>query len=629
MESQTQAETPTQQHAFRAEIQHLLKILAHSLYADREIFLRELISNASDALHRIQFEMLTNHNVLNPDTELGIRISADEATGILTIEDNGIGMTEAELADNLGTIAHSGVRQILEQLEASKRSGIIGNFGVGFYSAFVVADEVTVISRSYQPDAKAAMWRSIGDNTFETGPAERETRGTTVQLKLKEDAVEFAKTARLQQIVRKHSSYIAFPIYVGDEHINASQIALWRKEPRNVEAKDYNDFYRQISMDFEEPLTHMHLSTDAPLDLHAILFIRKSRERMFGNSRFEGKVQLYSRSVMIQEDSKDLLPEYFRFVDGVVDSEDIPLNVARETVQSSTTLTKLKNTLTGRLRKTLSDMAEKEPEKYAEFWKEFGIFLKEGIAKEANVRDELLPLLRFHATKAEDDKWISLADYKRDLIEGQTEIYYLFGNSLDSLRRSPHLEAAAERGINVLLLDEVIDGFMLGNLREFEGLKLHSIDDPSIALPGESQNKEEPTVEPAQVDLFVTFAKQVLGERVSDVRVSSQMRNSPARLVASAPGLGSEMERVYRMMGREYTAPPKILEVNPNHPLVGKLIAAAIKTDTTQREVTEAVLLQLHDNALLLVGLNTSPTDMISRVEMLMSAALGSAALGG
>ena len=623
MDSQTQAEAPTHQHAFRAEIQQLLQILAHSLYADREIFLRELISNASDALHRIQFEMLTNHDVLNPDAELGIHISADEATGILTLEDNGIGMTEAELAENLGTIAHSGVRQIIEQIEASKRSGIIGNFGVGFYSAFVVSDEITVISRSFLPDAQAAVWRSVGDNTFETGPAERETRGTTVKLKLKADAAEFLQTMRLQQVVRKHSSYIAFPIYVGDEHINASQTALWRKEPRNVEAKAYDDFYRQISMDFEEPLTHMHLSTDAPLDLHAILFIRKSRERMFGGSRFEGKVQLYSRSVLIQEESKDLLPEYFRFVDGVVDSEDIPLNVARETVQSSATLTKLKHTLTGRLRKTLLDMAEKEPEKYANFWKEFGIFLKEGIAKEANVRDELLPLLRFHASKHSDDnQLLSLADYKRDISEGQTEIYYLFGNSLDSLRRSPHLEVANERGINVLLLDEVIDGFMLTNLREFDGLKLRSIDDPTLTLPGQVDDKDTPDANTAETDVFVTFAKQVLGERVADVRLSRQLRNSPARLVASGPGLGSEMERVYRMMGRDYTAPPKILEVNPSNPLVIKLIAAAIQTDSSQRPVTEAVLLQLYDNAMLLEGLNTSPTDMIGRLEMLMEAAL-------
>lgn len=623
MEGQVQAETPAHQHAFRAEIQHLLNILAHSLYADREIFLRELISNASDALHRIQFEMLTNRDVLNADAELTIRISADEATRTLTIEDNGIGMTEAELAENLGTIAHSGVRQIMEQLEASKRSGIIGNFGVGFYSTFVVADEVNVISRSYQPNAEAAFWRSVGDNTFSTGPAQREMRGTTIQLKLKEDAAEFLKPDKLKQIVRKHSSYIAFPIYVGDEHINAEQTALWRKEPRNVEAKAYEDFYRQLTMDFQEPLTHAHISTDAPIDLHAILYIRQNRERMFGTSRFEGNIKLYSRSVLIQEDSKDLLPEYFRFVDGVVDSEDIPLNVARETVQSSATLTRLKTTLTGRLRKVLLDLAEKDSEKYATFWKEFGVFLKEGIAKEASVRDELLPLLRFHSSKVAD-KVISLADYKRDIVEGQTEIYYLFGNSLDSLRRSPHLEVANERGVNVLLLDDVIDGFMLSNLREFDGLKLRSIDDPAVTLPGQTDEpKDEGEVDPARLDIFITFAKQVLGDKVSEVRASKQMRSSPARLVSTSPGVSSDMERVYRMVGRDFPTAPKILEVNPNNALIKKLVNVAAQTETAQRNVAEAIVQQLHDNALILEGMNANPADMISRVEMLMDAALG------
>ncbi|HJZ50259.1 MAG TPA: molecular chaperone HtpG, partial [Roseiflexaceae bacterium] len=353
---------------FRAEVKQLLNILAHSLYTDREIFLRELISNASDALYRAQFEMVTNHDVLDSAAELAIHVDGDDSAGTVTITDSGIGMTREELIENLGTIAQSGARAIMERLEAGQRSDIIGQFGVGFYSAFVVADEVTVISRSYRPDAEAAQWRSSGGDSFTIEPAEKAERGTTIILKLKEDAAEFAKDWKLKQVIKRHSDFVAWPIYVGTERAN-QQTALWRQAPRNVEAKQYDEFYRQLTFDFAEPLIHMHLSTDAPIDLHSILFVPAKRERGIIERRTEGKIKLYSRKVLIQEEAKDLLPSYFRFVEGVVDSEDLPLNVSREMVQSSGGIIgRLKKTLTGRMTKELADLAEKDAEKYKSFW---------------------------------------------------------------------------------------------------------------------------------------------------------------------------------------------------------------------------------------------------------------------
>jgi molecular chaperone HtpG len=605
---------------FRAEVRQLLNILAHSLYSDREIFLRELISNASDALYRVQFEMLTNQDVLDPEAELAIHVDGDEQARTVTISDTGIGMTREELIENLGTIAHSGARAIMEQLEASQRSGIIGQFGVGFYSAFVVADEVTVISRSYRPDAQAAMWRSTGDETFEIGPAERAERGTTVILKLKEDAAEFAKDWKLRQVIQRHSNFVAFPIYVGKERANAER-ALWRTSPREVEAQQYNDFYRQLTYDFNDPLFHVHISTEAPVDLHSILFIPSTRERGLIERRIEGRIKLYSRKVLIQEEAKDLLPSYYRFVEGVVDSEDLPLNVARETVQSNPVLGRIKKTLTGRMTRELADMAEKDAAKYKTFWTEFGAFLKEGIALDPSARNDLLPLLRFYSTH-DEEQLTSLAEYKSRMIDGQQEIYYVLANDLASARRSPHLEALQERGLEALLLVEVIDSFMLNGLREYEGLKLRNADDPDLQLPGEARPNEVTMSDEAFARL-VTRVKETLGERVTSVRASNVLRSSPARLVAP-PDANREMARVQRLLERDYSVPAQILELNRSHELVANL--ARMIEEQPSNPLIAPLIEQIYDSALLLEGLHPNPADMVSRIEQLMEAAARSAA---
>jgi molecular chaperone HtpG len=602
---------------FRAEVKQLLAILAHSLYSDREIFLRELLSNASDALHRVQFELLTNREARDQAAELAIRITTEEDAKTITIADSGIGMTADELAEHLGTIAKSGVKALMEGLEAGQKSQMIGQFGVGFYSAFVVAEEVIVTSLSYRPDAEAAEWRSSGDETFTIGPAERTERGTTITLRLREDAAEFAAPWRIKQTIKRHSDFVAFPIYVGDEQAN-QQTALWRQQPHQVTAEQYNGFYEGLTFDHNEPLLHMHVSTDAPIDLHAVLFVPATRERGLLERRIEGKIKLYSRKVLIQEETKDLLPPHFRFVEGVVDSEDLPLNVARETVQGTQIHQRIRRTLTGRLTKALGELAKDDAEKYAIFWREFGPFLKEGIAIDPMVRGDLLPLLRFHSTKAEGEALISLADYAQRMAEGQDAIYYVLAGDLESARQSPHLEALGARDLEALLLTDIFDSVMLEGLREYEGKPLKNLDDPDLTLPGDDAGAAS-RVDDEAFAALTARVEAILGDRISGVRGSTTLQASPARLVSADAGPGREMARFQRMLGRDHSVPTKTLELNRGHQLVVDLARRA--GDGADDALVGLLVEQLYDNALLLEGLHPNPAAMVGRLQTLMEAA--------
>ncbi len=601
---------------FRAEVQQLLHILSHALYTEREIFLRELISNSSDALHRMRVQLLTDGDVLDREAELAIRLSSDEQAGTITISDTGIGMTHDELIENLGTIAHSGAKAIMEQLQKEQRSELIGQFGVGFYSVFAVAERVVVTSRSYRPDAQAVRWESSGGATYTVAPDDRAERGTTVTVYLREDAKEFARPWKIRQIVKKHSDFIAFPIYLGDEQINQTK-PLWRRAPREVEADTYAEFYRQLTMDWAPPLHHVHLSTDAPIDLHAILFIPSVRERGLIERRVEGTIKLYSRSVLIQEDARELLlPSHFRFVEGVVDSEDLPLNVSRESVQRTPEIQRIRKTLTGRLTKELSQLAEKEPEKYATFWKEFGVFLKEGIALDPSSKDDLLKLLRFHTTKG--DELTSLQQYRERMVEGQQAIYYVLATDLDSARHSPHLDPLQARGIEALLLVDLVDSFMVSSLREYDGLKLVNADSPNLDLPALSDEPADESLAPAVFESLVERVKAVLGERVTEVRASKALKQHPARLV-SADNMTRDHHRVQRLINRDYQAPAAALELNDRHPLIKSL--AQITQTRPDDPLAPLLIEQLYDSALLLDGLHPNPAQMVPRIQRLMEAA--------
>jgi molecular chaperone HtpG len=608
---------------FKAEIQQLLNILVHSLYTEREIFMRELISNAADALNRLQFEMLTDRDVLEPDAELKIEVTVDQEAKRITISDTGIGMTGEEIVQDLGTIAHSGAAAFLKQLEEQKRPAVdlIGQFGVGFYSVFMVAEEVRVVSRSYRPDAEAVEWVSDGGPRYEVTPSDKQDRGTRVEIQLKEDAAEFANTWRLEEIIRKHSDFVAFPIYVGDkeEPVNR-QTAIWRKPAQELSDTDYDEFYKHLTLDPEKPLLHSHLVTDAPINLRSVLYVPSSRERGFLSLRTDHGLRLYVHNVMIQEYNKDLLPNYFRFVDGVVESEDLPLNISREAIQSSPAARRIQRALARKLVKELETLADEEPETYATFWHEFGPFLKEGVASEPTAQKDLLSLLRFHSSRS-GEGMISLDDYLQDMDEDQQAIYYVLGEDLKSVIRSPHLDYFKANDIQVLYLVDPIDSFLAVALREYEGKPLQNVDDAGLDLPAREKAEEEgPTAVPeADFNRLVGRFVKVLGDRVLEVRESKVLRDSPCRLVSSGDAPMREMSRVYRMLDQDYEIPKRILEINRGNPIIANL--AHLVTTAPESEAIDPTIELLYENQLLYEGLHPNPTEMISRIEQLMETA--------
>ncbi len=631
---------------YRTEVKQLLDILAHSLYTDREIFLRELISNASDALNRAQFEMLTNHDVIDADKELAVTITVDSEAKTLTIADTGIGMNHDELIENLGTIAHSGAKTFLANAkEAGKASAeeIIGQFGVGFYSVFMVADEVTVISRSYRADDQSWSWQSKGDSKYTLTPADKRERGTEIVIKLKEDADEFANNWRIEQIIKKHSDYVSFPIYVAkvapppaaDESepatIEAPKVAnrrtaLWRQSPSQVKPEEYKDFYQQLTYDMQEPLLNIHLVADAPVSIRSIMFVPAKRDRGMFNANSEHGLRLYSRKILIQQRNKDLLPEYFRFIEGVVDSEDLPLNVSREMVQSNPVLRQLKKALTNRIFRDLKNLAEKEAEKYRTFWLEFGPFLKEGVASDPSSHESLVELLRFQSSKTSGDEWVSLKQVKERMAEEQKAIYYVLGEDVKSVARSPHLDYFRANDVEVLYLVDPIDGFMTSMLREFDGKPLQNVDDAGIELPEKNKENEadKPQVAEDEFSKLVERFKTVLGEQVTDVRESKQLVGSPCRLVSPEDSFDRDLQRIRRLTQQDYELPRKILELNRRHAVIVNL--AQLVNKDGDGKLVDAAIGQLFDNALLLEGINPNPADMVERIQTLMESAVAARA---
>lgn len=620
----------TESLEYRTEVKQLLDILAHSLYTDREIFLRELLSNASDALNRAQFEMLTNHDLVDPERELAVHIVVDSEAKTITISDSGIGMSHDELIENLGTIAHSGAKAFL--LNAGKgqtaQEEIIGQFGVGFYSVFMVADEVTVTSRSYRPDDQAWTWRSQGDSRFSMTPADKSSRGVEILIKLKEDAAEFASTWRLEAIIRKHSDYVSFPIYVRDAKTDEGDLqpanrrtALWRQSPNTVEQKEYDDFYQQLTLDNDAPLLQMHLVTDAPVNMRAILFLPAKRERGMLHLRPDHGLKLYSRKILIQEHNKDLLPEYFRFVDGVVDSEDLPLNVSREMVQSNPLMRQMRRALTGRLHKELKSLAENDVDKYSQFWTQFGIFLKEGIAVDPTSHETLTDLLRFHSSRTGEQEWVSLKQVVERMAEGQDAIYYVLGEDIKSVAHSPHLDYFRANDIEVLYLVDPIDGFVTSALGKYADKPLKNVDDAGLELPkGKQSEPEAEPITPEEFDDVVMRFISVLGDRIKTVRESKILVNSPCRLVSPEDSFDRDIQRFRRMTEESYEAPKKVLELNRRHPIITNL--AKTIEHTPNDPLIVAAIEQLFDNALLLEGLHTNPVEMVERIQSILAAAV-------
>ena len=612
---------------FKAEIRQLLDILIHSLYTEREIFLRELISNASDALNQIRTILLTEHNVLDASEELAIKITMDEKEKILTISDTGVGMTYAELDENLGTIAYSGAKSFINAMqtlnnhkEETSNSDIIGQFGVGFYSVFMVAEWVRVTSRSYKPDEKAASWFASGEDTYTLSYAEREHRGTTIQIKIKEDAEEFIQPYRIKSVIKKHSDYVAFPIYLGEEKEQINRVtALWRQNPREVQPADYEEFYKQLTLDIENPLLHLHVNTDAPVQIYALLFVPSKADKLIFSLRKEEGLKLFARKVLIQDYCKDLLPEYFRFMQGVVDSEDLPLNVSRENIQSNLLIGKLKKVLSGKLVSAIKEFSIKNPTEYIQFWQEFGKFIKEGVAsnQDAQERESLYPFLRFKSNKFIDN-WISLNDYISRMKGEQKSIYYLLGDDIDTLKYSPHLEYFNKNGLEVLFFNEPIDAFMIMGLNTYEGFTLDNCASCKIPDSGkESEAPQKSEQEKENNNSLLQHFKEQLKDKVVDVRASERLIDSVARLIDAEGSMGQEWQRVYRYMGKEFEQPKKVLEINIQHPIIKNL-----ENKEISNEVNKTIIDLVYENALLMEGLHPNPSKIIPLIQKVMLAAL-------
>ncbi len=615
-------EIPSSSMPFRAETRQLLNILIHSLYTDREIFLRELISNASDALTRMNFEMLTNRDVLDPEAELGIWITTDPSARTLTIRDTGIGLTRHEMEENLGTIAHSGAAAFMQaagQNENTDLSNIIGQFGVGFYSVFMVADKVEVASHSFYKEEPSALWTSDGKENFNIQAFEKPDRGTQITVYLKEDATEFTDESRLRQLIQRHNDYVAFPIYVGSstEQVNR-QTALWRQNSQQITPQDANEFYKQFTLDQKEPLTYTHLAVDAPVQAYALLFIPASAEHYLYAPRKQDGLRLYARKILIQDYFRDLLPEYLRFVQGIVDSEDIPLNISRETIQSNRLLMQLKKLVTGRAIDMIRRLAQEKPEEYNDFWNLFGRYLKEGVASDFADYDDLVPLLRFHSLHHTEDL-ISLETYLAERREGQDKIYYILGEDDHSIIHSPHLDLVRQRDLDVLLLTDPLDSFMLLALKKYKDIPLVNVSDRDADL-GEVVKPAETEAAPVSEETASTLIsrfKNRLGTKVADVRTTDRLIESPARLVDPDNSPAPEIQRVYQMMNQPLEVPRKVLEINPRHTILVRMAALP-----DESELVSLLVEQVYENALLIEGLHPDPAEMIGRIQKIMAATL-------
>ncbi len=614
--------TKTETMEFKAEVKQLLDIVINSLYTDREIFLRELISNAADALEKLRYVRITEKEARDSELPLEITIAVNDKDKTISICDTGIGMTREELEENLGTIAHSGSKAFLRHLsETGQRDvNLIGQFGVGFYSAFMVANRVQLFTRSYQPDSQGYRWVSDGVGNYSIDAEDGLSRGTRIVLELKEAAAEFASPDTIKRIIKRYSGFVPFPIMLGEEKVNDIQ-AIWTLNKNEITEEDYTGFYKYIANAFDEPMYRLHFSADAPLSINALLFVPASNYEKYGFGKTEPGVNLYSRKVLIQQHAEGLLPEWLRFLKGVVDSEEIPLNISRETMQDSALMAKLRRVITGRFLKYLGEQARNDQEKYIKFWETFGIFLKEGATSDFQHRNDIAPLLRFESSQSESGKYVSLDEYLDRMIENQNNIYFINGPNRQVIEAGPYLEAFRTRGIEVIYTHEPIDDFVLNNLGEYKGKKLVSADQSELDLPGVEKNEQnqEEKLDSLVLANLTTWLQQLLGDKVSEVRESTRLVDSPAVIINLDSYMTGTMQRVMQMVNKDTAAlGRKALEINSRHKLIKGLEELRAKDEDFARLAAE----QLYDNALISAGLIADPRDMVDRMYRIMERAI-------
>ncbi len=612
-----------QEFEYKAEMKQLLDLIVHSLYTHPEIYLRELISNASDALSKARFNALTDQEMLDKEADLAIRITIDPAEMTFVIEDSGVGMTEEELIANLGTVAKSGTLGFMQSLKEQQKQldgNLIGQFGVGFYSVFMVTEEVTVETRSSHPGSEGFRWRSSGQGTYTIEKIDKAERGTRISFKLKEEHKEFAEEYRVEQIVKKYSNFVDFPIYLGDKQLN-SITALWQRSKSELKDEEVNEFYKFIANDYKDPLDYLPVSVEGMVTFKALLFLPKEAppEMLYRQGELENHgPQLYVKKVLIQNECRDLLPEYLRFIAGVVDTEDLSLNVSREVVQSSPVMAKIRQILTGKILGWFESLAKEQPEKFKTFYKAFGPIIKIGLNTDYTNRDKLIELLRFESTKTVDGEFVTLKEYSQRMGADQKEIYYHSGTSKAQLLAHPNLEYFQDMGIEVLLLSDPVDVFVIPSIHEYDKKPLKSIEKADIDFSKQKKESAEPLAENLLAPVLQLF-RETLGEGIEDVIESHRLVNSPVTLVSGKDGLDSQIEKMMKMMQSDMPPAKRILEVNTSHPIIRNL-SGMIMADAANPLIKTAMK-QLYEGALLLEGGLDSTTGFLSRMNELIEAA--------
>ncbi|MCX8582088.1 MULTISPECIES: molecular chaperone HtpG [unclassified Gilliamella] len=616
----------TETRGFQSEVKQILHLMIHSLYSNKEIFLRELISNASDAADKLRFKALENADLYAGDAELGVRISTNKEAGTLTIADNGIGMTRDEVIENLGTIAKSGTKAFLESIgsDQAKDSQLIGQFGVGFYSAFIVADKVTVKTRAATAKAdEAVMWESAGEGEYTISDTEKESRGTEIILHLKEDEKEFLDDWRLRSIISKYSDHISLPVEVQTteenevkwEKVNKAQ-ALWTRSKSEVSDEEYKEFYKHISHDFADPLSWSHNRVEGKQEYTSLLYIPSKAPWDMWNRDNKHGLKLYVQRVFIMDDAEQFMPNYLRFVKGLIDSNDLPLNVSREILQDNKVTQNLRNACTKRVLQMLDKLAKDDKEQYQQFWSEFGLVLKEGTGEDYANREAIMKLLRFTTTQSDSEaQTVSLDDYISRMQEGQEKIYYITADSYGAAKNSPHLELFRKKGIEVLLLSDRIDEWMMSNLTEFDGKQFQSISksDESIEKLADQNSDEQKQVE-KELEPFIERVKKVLGDKVKEVKLTHRLTDTPAIVTTAADEMSTQMAKLFAAAGQKAPEIKYTFEINPDHQLVKRV--ADTQDETAFSDWIELLL----DQALLAEkGSLNDPSKFIQTMNKLLA----------
>lgn len=614
--------TTKNKYEFQSEVKQLLNILVFSLYKHKEVFLRELISNATDALNKVQFAQLVENDIEDKEIDLKIDIIINKKEGKLTIEDTGIGMTKDELINNIGTIAHSGAIDFINKaadLNKDEKIDLIGKFGVGFYSSFMVAEEIRIYTKSYKKGSSGYLWSSKGDNSYTITKTDKETRGTKIELTLKKEEKEFLDKLRVKNIIETHSKFTPFPINIESEKIESAE-ALWTQPKSKLKEKDYTEFYKFIEGHGEDPEAYIHISSDAPVQFNSILFIPKSNFELFGISKKDPGIDLYSNKVLIDKGSKDIIPEYLRFIAGIVDSEELPLNISRESIQSNVKIDKIRKHLVKKILEKMKLVKNKNFEKYLNIWKNFNKNLKEGIINEFSSREKLAELLLFSSSKTAPEKFTDLEKYMGSMEDGKNEIYFVSGTDLSTIEKNPALEIFRKKEIEVLYLTDPMDEFVLEHLREYKGKLFKQIESADIKLEEKTESGQDEEYM-KDVNNFIGYLKVIYGDKISKIEVSKRLIDSPCVLLNPSDGPSVQMEKIMKMVNKEYNFSKRTFEINPGNKLIKQLVK--IHKSTPDSESLKILSLQLLDNMILREGVLDGLDEIIPRIQEIMMKAAG------